>query len=107
MLIEILTDSLNYGYPGHSWRVLDTVNGVKIVNMRQLCELYTTFPGEFFEFEFAFGGNKIVLAAEQSRKIEAQIKATHAIPSIASTNLSSEVAGLATAPTAVDDASGL
>ena len=39
VLIEILTDSLNYGYHGHQWRVLDKVNGIKINSMKQLCEI--------------------------------------------------------------------
>jgi hypothetical protein len=39
-----------------------------------------------------------VLAAEQSRAIEAQIQATHAIPSIASTNLAAHLAPRTTPP---------
>lgn len=39
VLIEILTDSLNYGYDGHQWRILDKVNGTKITTMKQLAEI--------------------------------------------------------------------
>ena len=53
VLIEILADSLNYGYSGHAWRVLDAVNGCHIKNLAQLAELYRCFEGEYFVFEFS------------------------------------------------------
>ena len=34
VLIEVLADSLNYGYGGHRWRVLDQVNGKKVRRTR-------------------------------------------------------------------------
>ena len=43
VLIEVLADSLNYGYQGHQWRVLDKVNGQRVDTMRQLCEICTPF----------------------------------------------------------------
>jgi hypothetical protein len=51
--IEILADSLNYGYSGHAWRVLDAVNGCHVKDLAQLAEIYRTFKGEYFVFEFA------------------------------------------------------
>ena len=53
VLIEILADSLNYGYSGHAWRVLDAVNGCHIRDLAQLAELYRSFKGEYFVFEFS------------------------------------------------------
>jgi hypothetical protein len=53
VLIEILADSLNYGYSGHAWRVLDAVNGCHIKNLAQLAKLYRSFTGEYFVFEFS------------------------------------------------------
>jgi hypothetical protein len=53
VLIEILADSLNYGYSGHAWRVLDAVNGCHIKDLAQLAELYRSFKGEYFVFEFS------------------------------------------------------
>jgi len=38
VLINILADSLNYGYNGRPWRVLESLNGRKISTMDQLCE---------------------------------------------------------------------
>jgi hypothetical protein len=44
---------LNYGYSGHAWRVLDAVNGCHVKDLAQLAEIYRTFKGEYFVFEFA------------------------------------------------------
>ena len=65
MLINILADSLNYGYNGRAWRVLESLNGEKITTMEQLCELYTANSSEFLRFSFSQEGDKIVLEARR------------------------------------------
>ena len=69
MLINILADSLNYGYNGRPWRVLESLNGRKITNMDQLCETYIANSKEFHRFSFSQEGDKIVLDAQKCRQI--------------------------------------
>ena len=88
VLINILADSLNYGYNGRAWRVLESLNGEKVTTMEQLCEMYTSNSSEFLRFAFSQEGDKIVLEARKCREIEASLMRTHAISSITSKNLS-------------------
>lgn len=88
VLINILADSLNYGYNGRPWRVLESLNGRKISTMDQLCETYIANSNEFHRFSFSQEGDKIVLDAQKCREISATLMRTHAISSITSKNLS-------------------
>jgi len=87
VLINILADSLNYGYNGRPWRVLESLNGRKISTMDQLCETYINNSNEFLRFSFSQEGDKIVLDAQKCREISSTLMATHAISSITSKNL--------------------
>ena len=87
VLTEILTTSLNYGYNERLWRVLDTLNGQPVPSLRDLARMAAEYDGEFFEFVFSHGGDKIVLDAQQCREIEPEILRMHAIPAIASKNV--------------------
>lgn len=96
ILTEVLAAPLNYGYAASVWRVLDTLNGQRPANLRELHKMYATFDsGPFLEFVFSHGGERIVLDVEECRKSEADILKMHAIPSIASEGLADLSAGAA------------
>ena len=94
VLVEILAAPLNYGYTMGAWRVLDTLNDEKICSLRALHAAYTHYAGEFFEFVFSHGGDRIMLDAAQCRQSEAEILKMHAIPSIASKGVIGGVGGI-------------
>ena len=87
VLTEILTGSLNYGYATRLWSVLDTLNGEKVRDLRALHAAYQACDGEFLEFVFSHGGDKIVLDAAECHRVEADMLRMHAIPSIASSHV--------------------
>ena len=94
VLVEVLAAPLNYGYTMGAWRVLDTLNDAKIRSLRSLHAAYTHHSGEFFEFVFSHGGDRIMLDAAQCRQSEAEILKMHAIPSIASKGVIGGVGGI-------------
>ena len=68
-------------------RVLDTLNGQPVPSLHALAKMAAEYDGEFFEFVFSHGGDKIVLDAKQCRESEPEILRMHAIPAIASKHI--------------------
>ena len=52
LLVGILANPLNYGYNLGCWRVLKTLNGEKVVSLRDLYKKYNDCEVEFLSFNF-------------------------------------------------------
>ena len=91
IIIKILVDDVNYGIaPGVRNTVLETVNGIKIKNIKQLAELIDTISNNeddgYIRFEME-PRHSIIISCSEARKSETRILTQNSIAHARSDNL--------------------
>eukprot|EP01091_Cochliopodium_minus_P010248 TRINITY_DN2672_c0_g1_i1.p1 TRINITY_DN2672_c0_g1~~TRINITY_DN2672_c0_g1_i1.p1 ORF type:complete len:509 (-),score=124.22 TRINITY_DN2672_c0_g1_i1:465-1991(-) len=81
---HILSSNINHGYDNFAHQVLDSVNDIKISNMKQLAtvvdQILSNPDEKFIRFKLRYNGSEIVMLTSQLKEEQKSILKTHSIP---------------------------